>query len=261
MSISKTAYYYKPKKRVGDDAIKIYLQALAEQHKRWGFDKMMLKAKCDKKPWNHKRVYRIYCNLKLNIRVKPRKRIPKGDAKIIVQPIQPNVCWSMDFMTDVLICGRKFRTLNIIDDYNREALLIEPSFSLPTNKVTQLVDQVAVEHGYPEMIRVDNGPEFASGKFKEWAHKHHILILYIQPGKPAQNGLVERFNRTYRGDVLDMNLFQNLQEVRAITREWLIEYNQERPHESLAGLPPVQFAKQREYILTGKGGNSTFNWF
>jgi len=91
----------------------------------------------------------------------------------------------MDFMSDVLICGRKFRTLNIIDDYNREALLIEPSFSLPTNKVTQLVDQVAVDTGYPEMIRVDNGPEFASGKFKAWEHKHHILILYIQPGKPA----------------------------------------------------------------------------
>ena len=261
MSISKTAHYYKPKEPTGDDEIKLYLRTLAELHKRWGFDKMMLKAKADNKPWNHKRVYRIYCELWLNIRVKPRKRIPKGEGKPPLQPIQPNVCWSMDFMSDALSYGRKFRTLNVIDDYNREGLLIEPSFSLPANRVTQLLDQLVVERGYPEMIRVDNGPEFASDKFKAWAAEQHILIHYIQPGKPAQNCLVERFNRTYREDVLDMNLFSHLQEVRAITREWLTMYNEDRPHESLAGLAPVQFAKQRERALAGKKVNSTSNWF
>ena len=218
---------------------------------------MRLKAKADKKPWNHKRMYRVYCELKLNLRIKPRKRIPKGEAKMLIQPIAFNICWSMDFMTDVLSCGRKFRTFNVIDDYNREGICVAASFALPAKKVTLLLDEVAVKRGYPEMIRVDNGPEFRSEIFKTWASKHHILIQYIQPGKPAQNGLIERFNRTYREDILDMNLFDNLREVRLITQEWLNTYNGERPHESLAGLPPVQFAKQRENLLAGIGGFST----
>ena len=177
---------------------------------------------------------------------------------MLIQPIRSNVCWSMDFMSDALVCGRKFRTLNVIDDYNREALLIMPSFSLPAIRVTQLLDQLAIYRGYPDIIRVDHGPEFESFKFKEWAQKRAISIHYIQPGKPAQNGFIERFNRTYREDILDMNLFNNLQEVRALTREWLVVYNEQRPHESLAGLSPVQFAKRREHVLAIKRRNFYF---
>ena len=113
--------------------------------------------------------------------------------------------------------------------------------------------------GYPELIRVDNGTEFTSSTFKEWAADHHILVQYIQPGKPAQNGFIERFNRTFREDVLDMNLFGSLREVKAIARDWLTMYNQERPHQSLAGLTPVFFAEQREKRLANKQGGSTFN--
>jgi putative transposase len=244
-SISKRAYYYRPKKSSGDKEIAIYLIGLAETHKRWGFDKMKLKAKTDKKFWNHKRIYRVYCELGFNIRIKPRKRIPKGEAKMLVQPLKPNICWSIDFMSDALIDGRKFRTFNVIDDYNREGLIIEAGFSLPATRVIQLLDQFAEQRGYPEMLRMDNGPEFASSIFKDWAKQHNILIHYIQPGKPAQNGFVERFNRTYREEVLDINLFSNLQEAREITREWLTLYNKERPHESLAGMSPISFAQQR----------------
>jgi len=238
-----------------------YLKLLAQEHKRWGFDKMMLKAKIDDKPWNHKHVYRIYCDLGLNIRIKPRKRIPKGEAKMLIQPICPNMCWSIDFMSDVLSYGYKFRTFNVIDDYNREGLLVEPSTSLPANKVIVLLDQIAETRGcYPNMIRVDNGPEFKSTIFKSWAIKHRILIHYIQPGKPAQNGFIERFNRTYREDVLDTNLFNNLIEVKEITNDWLASYNNDRPHESLNGLPPIVFAKKRNELLTTKAKNSLFNW-
>lgn len=261
MSISKTAYYHKSKKREGDAGIADYLDGLAKAHPRWGFDKMMLKIKLEKKGWNHKRVHRIYCEKGLNIRVKPRKRIPKGEAKMLLQPIEPNVCWSIDFMSDAFSCGDKFRTFNAIDDYNREGLLIEPAYSLPARRVTQLLDQVGEARGYPDMIRVDHGPEFESHEFKRWANQRGVLIHYIQPGKPAQNGFIERFNRTYREAVLDMNLFQNLKEVRILTRQWLEIYNHERPHESLAGLPPVQFAAQRKMKLTGKGENSSFKQF
>jgi putative transposase len=166
VSISKTAYYHKPKKRSTDMEIESYLRLLAQEHKRWGFDKMMLKAKTDTKTWNHKHVYRIYCELGLNIRVKPRKRMPKGEAKMLTQPIYSNMCWSIDFMSDVLSYGYKFRTFNVIDDYNREGLLVMPGSSLPANKVTMLLDQVALTRGYPVMIRVDNGPEFRSTVFR-----------------------------------------------------------------------------------------------
>ena len=230
-------------------------------HSRWGFDKMMSKIKWENKGWNHKRVHRIYCELDLNIRVKPRKRIPKGEAKALLQPIEFNVCWSADFMSDALMCGDRFRTFNLIDDYNREALLIEPAYSLPAKRVTTLLDQVGEERGYPDRIRVDHGPEFESDEFKQWAKNRGVLIDYIQPGKPAQNGYIERFNRTYREAVLDIHLFQNLREVKILTQQWLKTYNHERPHESLAGLPPVQFARYREMKLTGSAGYSTFKPF
>lgn len=218
MSISKMAYYYKPKKRQADVEIASYLQSLATAHQRWGFDKMMLKIKTEHRPWNHKRVYRIYCELGLNIRVKPRKRIPRGEAKMLFQPLQANVCWSMDFMSDALCYGRKFRTFNVIDDYNREALLVGTSYSLPAIRIVQLLDGVAVHRGYPHFVRVDHGPEFESHAFKQWAKQHGILVQYIQPGKPAQNGFIERFNRTYREEVLDIHWFSSLQEVKNITQ-------------------------------------------
>ena len=256
MGVSKTAYYYEPKKKGGDIDIADYLTALAKAHPRWGFDKMMAKAKLDNKPWNHKRAHRIYCEQGLNIRIKPRKRLPSGEAKILVQPIAPNICWSLDFMADSLYHGRKFRTLNVIDDYNREGLLIEPRHSLPASTVTALLDQLAATRGYPEMIRIDNGTELTSSVFRNWAKDHGILLHYIQPGKPAQNGFVERFNRTYREDVLDMHWFINLAEVQRITQQWLNDYNHERPHEALANLPPMRFAKQREQILKGEKSTS-----
>ncbi|MCD6056441.1 MAG: family transposase [Gammaproteobacteria bacterium] len=255
-SIRKTAYYYESKKDVKDAEISAYLLRLADEHNRWGFDKMILKVKADEKPWNHKRVYRLYCENGLNLRIKARKRIPKGEAKALVQPIASNVCWSADCMSDALECGRKFRTFNILDDYNRECLLVEPRYSMPAKQVIELLEQVAIERGYPEMIRVDHGAEFESGVFKNWAKENQVLIQFIQPGKLAQNGFIERFNRTYREDVLDMNWFRDIAEVRQITKAWINTYNEERPHESLAGLSPVHFA-QRCKQLTGKTDFST----
>lgn len=261
MKVNKTAYYYQPKKKMNDTKITDYLIHLAKLHPRWGFDKMMLKAKLDNHPWNDKRVHRIYCEQGLNIRIKPRKRLPSGEAKMLIQPFEANVCWSLDFMTDVLHDGRQFRTLNVIDDYNREALLIEPSYSLPAIKVTQLLDQVAASRGYPDRIRIDNGTELRSAIFREWAEKHRVVLDYIQPGKPAQNGFIERFNRTYREEVLDMNWFINLAEVRQITQRWLASYNQDRPHESLMGLPPILFAEQRKQLMNKLEENSISDQF
>lgn len=252
LSLSKTHYYYQPKKSAQDEDIILFLQDLATQHKRWGFSKMMQKIRLEDKRWNHKRVYRIYKELGLNLRVKPRKRLPLRERKVLQEPVRENVCWSMDFMTDVLRNGQNFRTLNVLDDFNREALLIQPSYNLPSTKVTYFLERLFDYQGKPATIRVDNGPEFIAKHFKQWAKQHGITIQYIQPGKPAQNGYIERFNRTYREDVLDSNLFDHLHEVKEITNKWLTIYNEERPHDALGGLTPQLFKlNQLE--------NSTFN--
>lgn len=196
--------------------------------------------------WNHKRIRRVYCGLGLNLRKKPKKRLPTREAKALLQPLKPNYCWSIDFMSDALTNGQRFRTFNIIDDFNREALGILVSKYLPSNCITNYLDFIAQFRGYPLIIRTDNGPEFIAKDFVIWAIKHQITINYIQPGKPAQNAYIERFNRTYREDILDIYLFETTDEVQRITDQWLIDYNQKRPHESLKNLSPVEFLRAME---------------
>jgi putative transposase len=217
------------------------LMRLADSHKRWGFGLMFRWLRRQGYTWNHKRVYKIYCELALNLRIKPKKRIPARDPIPLHQPVKPNSFWSMDFMSDALACGRKFRTLNVLDDFNRESLAIEVDFSLPAERVVRVLDQIALGRGYPDFIRVDNGPELISQRLLEWAGQHGVTINHIQPGKPAQNGYIERFNRTYREDVLDQYWFHNIHEVRNITEEWMGMYNGQRPHSSLGDKTPWEF--------------------
>ena len=191
--------------------------------------------------WNHKRLHRVYVQMGLNLRIKPKKRLPTREAHPLIQPDRANSCWSMDFMSDALVSGRAFRTFNVIDDFNRELLWIEVDTSLPAERVIRVLDMIANWRGYPQQIRTDNGPEFISAKMADWAQQHKIDHAFIQPGKPAQNAYIERFNRTYREDVLDAYLFNSLQDVRHINEWWLEEYNAIRPHESLGGLPPYTY--------------------
>jgi putative transposase len=192
--------------------------------------------------WNHKKVHRIYREMGLNLRVKPKKRLPSRNPKPLIAPDQANISWSLDFMSDSLACGRAIRTLNIIDDFNREGLWIEIDTSLPAGRVIRVLDMLTLWRGYPQQIRMDNGPELISHKLADWAQRHGVVLAFIQPGKPAQNAYIERFNRTFREDVLDAYLFTTIQEAQAITDDWLEAYNAVRPHDALGGLPPFQFA-------------------
>ena len=186
----------------------------------------------------------------LHLKRKPKKRLPARSAQTLVIPEQRNQTWSLDFMSDALSNGRTFRTLNVIDDYNREALWIEVDTSLPAERVVRVLEQLLDWRGKPACIRMDNGPELISHRLESWAKEKYIELLHIQPGKPAhtvpvfvrENAYIERFNRTYREEVLDAYLFDDLQEVRYITERWLEDYNTIRPHEALQGLPPRQFA-------------------
>ena len=168
--------------------IRELLMELADAHKRWGFGLMFRWIRRKGYSWNHKRVYKQYCELALNLRMKPKKRLPSRMPIPLHQSMQPNAFWSMDFMSDALACGRKFRTLNVLDDFNRESLAIEVDFSLPAERVIRVLEQVAVLRGYPLFIRVDNGPELISQRLFEWAQEKGVTINHIQPGKPAQNG-------------------------------------------------------------------------
>ena len=214
---------------------------LAERKPSWGFKKMFVYLKYQQGyGCNHKRIYRVYCELKVNLLVKPRKQLPLREPQPLAQSQAANQSWSLDFMSDSLASGHPFCTLNIIDDFNREALWIEIDTSLPAERIIRILYVLATLWGYPKQIRLDNGPELISQKMAAWAAAHAVELAYIQPGKPAQNAYIERFNNIFREAVLDANLFSSLHEAREITAEWVEEYNAVRPHEALQNRSPYQ---------------------
>jgi len=192
---------------------------------------------------NHKKLYRIYRENNLHLRRKTKRRLPERLASSLELPAKPNQGWSIDFMSDSLISGKRFRTFNVIDDFNREALAIEIDTSLPAMRVTRVLERLKQTRGLPSYIRLDNGPELISKILENWASANKIELRFIQKGKPTQNAYIERFNGTYRKEVLSFYYFKNLEEVRSITEEWLNEYNEIRPHRSLGGLSPKEYAE------------------
>jgi putative transposase len=191
--------------------------------------------------WNHKRIYRVYKLLKLNRKRKGKRRLPSRVKQPLVKQEQINQSWSMDFMSDSMVGGRRFRTFNLIDDCTREVLAIEIDTSLSSKRIIRTLERVILDRGKPNIIRTDNGPEFTSKDLELWARDHEIQIQFIQPGRPMQNGYIERFNRIYRESILDAYLFFELDQVRTLTEEWMDEYNLRRPHESLGNLTPNEW--------------------
>lgn len=179
--------------------------------------------------------------LGLNVRRRAKRRIPARIKEPLLVPQAINQSWSMDFMCDSLVDGRRFRLLNIIDDYNRESLAIEIDTSLPALRVIRTLQRLIEIREKPKMIRVDNGPEFISEKLGSWCIDQKIHLQFIQPGKPVQNAFVERNNGSLRKELLDAYLFYTLQDVREMAEEWRQDYNCERPHQALGFVPPVEF--------------------
>jgi putative transposase len=239
IGLPKSMFYYKPCKDDGEVIEK--LQQLAENKPNEGQDKFYYRIRLQGIKWNYKRIRRVYKMLGLNIRRKMKRRFPARVKEPLHQAEETNKVWSMDFMSDSLISKRKFRVLNIMDDFNRRAVHIEADFSLPTSRVVQALKIAIHEYGKPEKIRVDNGPEFTSSDFTDWCQREQITVQYIQPGRPMQNGFIERFNRSYRQDVLNAYLFEDLNQLKIITEEWIDDYNNHRPHESLGGVPPEKY--------------------
>ena len=214
---------------------------LTNRHRNWGFKLCFLYLRNVKGfGWNHKRVYRIYCELSLNLRVKPKKRLYREKPEPLCVPLVINQTWSMDFMHDQLSGGRSFRALNVLDDFNREGLGIEVDFSLPSARVIRALEQIIEWRGVPNKIRCDNGPEYVSELLMTWAEKRGIGLQFIQPGKPQQNAFVERYNRTVRYEWLNQYIFETIEEVQQAATEWLWTYNNERPNMAIGGITPKQ---------------------
>ena len=243
-AISETCYRYHPKLSEENTKIAEWLIRLTHNQRNWGFGLCFLYLRNVKGfEWNHKRVYRIYRELELNLRIKPKKRLVREKPETLAQPAAINQSWFMDFMHDQLSDGRSFRTFNVIDDFNREGLCIEVDFSLPSERVIRALNQVIEWRGKPKAIRCDNGPEYISAKIIKWAEGHHIRLNHIQPGKPQQNAYVERYNRTVRYDWLAQHLFESVEEVQKYATRWLWTYNNERPNMALGGITPKQKLK------------------
>lgn len=242
--MSRAAYYRQGVDRVGHDAPLIdALNKVVAKHGRWGFWKCHDRLRLDGHGWNHKRTWRVYCAMKLNLPRRTKKRLVRP-RQPLEAPRLPNEIWSLDFMSDALYPGRRFRTLNILDEGVREALAIEIDTSLPALRVVRTLEQLVAWRGLPKAIRLDNGPELTSQHFTEWCANKGIELRFIQPGKPNQNAFIERFNRSYRTEVLDHWIFDTLEQVREITHSWLRSYNEERPHDALGNLPPALYREQ-----------------
>jgi putative transposase len=194
--------------------------------------------------WNHKKVYRVYTEMKLNIRRRIKRRLPARIKEALNIPQAPNEVWSIDFMSDALTDGRKFRLFNVIDDFNREFLCIDIDTSLPARRVIRALERLIEARGLPKALRCDNGPEFISHLLQEWCEARSIRLQYIQPGKPTQNALIERQNGSVRKGLLNAYLFHSLAEVRILAEEWRLDYNEERPHKSLGYLSPALYAEK-----------------
>ena len=240
-AISETCYRYTATRASENDIIADWLLRLTTAYRTWGFGLCYLQLRNVKQfTWNHKRVYRIYRALELDLRIKPRRRLVRGTPQPLSVPPTINQVWSMDVMHDQRRDGRSFRLFNVRDDHNREGVGIDVDLSLPAARVIRALDQIMAWRGQPLTIRCDNGPEYVGHAMQAWAKSRGIRLDFIQPGKPQQNAYIERFNRTVRYDWLAQYLFANIDEVQAAATQWLWTYNNERPNMALGGITPAQ---------------------
>lgn len=225
-----------------DGPLRERLRTLAAARPRWGYRRLHVLLDREGVRVNWKRVYRVYREEGLTVRRRKRKRIAVPRQPLTI-PQVPNERWSMDFVHDALHDGRRIRLLNVVDDCTRESLAIEVNTSLPGTRVIEVLERLADLRGLPRTIVADNGPEFAGRALDLWAHGRGLTIDFIRPGKPVDNAFVESFNGRLRDECLNENWFQSLREAREVIEAWREDYNDVRPHRSLGGRTPSEYAR------------------
>ena len=242
VGLSRTAYRYKPKQR-DEERVTTRLKELAVEYPRYGYLLLHGLLKREGLVQNKKRTYRLYTEQGLQVRTKKRKKLTRPRV-VMDAPQRVNERWSMDFVSDQLASGRRFRVLNVVDDFSREMVGQLVSVSISGQQVSRFLSQLIDERSKPEHIVCDNGTEFTSKAMFFWSKSNAVRLSFIQPGKPTQNAFVESLNGKFRNECLDQNWFRTLDEARYEIEQWQRHYNYERPHSSLNYLPPVEFAKQ-----------------
>lgn len=241
IGMSRTRKYHISKMEAKDKPI---LEAIKEavSKRRYGRKKVIAKVVKLHPEMGRSRIRRVYVKHGFSLPSKPTKRLRSREPNPLIIPMEKNKSWHIDFMSDALVNGRKIRTFNVVDAFSRACIGIEIGFSMPSVRVTRILDQWIEKHGKPASIRSDNGPEFISKHFRKWLNSQGITWEAIQPGHPQENAIVERFNQTYRKEILDVNILQDVNHAKELTHDWVLEYNQDRPHESLGNKTPQEYA-------------------
>ena len=232
-------------RRASDTALRERLHTLALLRPRWGYRRLYRLLRREGMTVNRKRVQRVYREAGLSVRRRARKRVAVERVPRSM-PIAVNIRWSMDFVSDALADGRKFRALSIVDDFSRECPVIAVDRSLPGERVVRELEQVARVRDYPDVIVCDNGPEFRGEALDRWAHAHGVTLQFIEPGKPVQNCFIESFNGRLRDECLNESWFVSLLDAQQTIEAYRVDYNDTRPHSGLAGCTPNEFAKRQQ---------------
>ena len=241
IGISRSLYRYRSR-RPDSGSLRARIEEIAAIKRRYGYRRVYLRLRREGWEVNRKRVYRLYREAGLAVRRRKRKRIGMFERKPLPKPTAANVSWSMDFVADGLIGGRRLRCLTIVDDCTRECLAIEVDTSITGLRVQVVLDRLADIRGLSQSITVDNGPEFDGKVLDQWAYRTGVQLSFIRPGKPNENAYIESFNGKFRDECLNEHWFIGLAHAREIIEAWRIEYNTERPHSSLGNRTPIEFA-------------------
>ena len=253
VGMARASYDYRPVRADSDERLRERMRELAHQRRRFGCPRIHLLLQREGLVINHKRTERLYREEGLSLRKRKRKKTAAMTRVILPAPERPNQRWSMDFVTDSLVTGRRFRALVIIDDYSRECPAIEIDTSIGGRRVVQVLERLAESRGLPEVITLDNGPEFTGKALDEWAYSRGVKLNFIRPGKPIENAYAESFIGRLRDECLNENWFLSLRDAREIIESWRIDYNDGRPHSALRGLSPSEYVENMGKTLIAVG--------
>jgi putative transposase len=243
IGVNRSAWQYEPL-RGKDDAVRVRMREIANERRRFGYRRLAIMLRREGKGMNLKKVYRLYREERLTVRKRGGRKRALGTRAPMAIPQGANQRWSLDFVSDSLACGRRFRMLNVIDDYSRECLACIVDTSLSGRRVVRELTAIAERRGLPCMVVSDNGTELTSHAVLAWCQDTGVEWHYIAPGKPMQNGFVESFNGRLRDECLNEHLFSTLASARRIIEAWRTDYNTVRPHSSLGGLAPAEFTNR-----------------
>jgi putative transposase len=243
LGLGRSTHRYRARRSGRDAVLRARLKALAAQRMRFGYRRLTAMLVREGMAANHKRVYRLYREEGLSMRIRQRRRIRWRGAVSGPVATRANERWSIDFVSDCVSTGRVIRMLTVVDDCTRECPAIEVDTSLGGLRVRRLLDRIARERGLPEAMVLDNGPGFRGRALAAWSEQRRVRLEFTQPGKPAQNAFAESFNGRLRDECLNANWFTSLSDARRKIEDWRQDYNQQRPHSSLNYLPPVEFAR------------------